>query len=53
MKPHRTALALALVSTFIASAARAGRDESLIQQTRKNQLAHDARIKKPEQQRKK
>jgi hypothetical protein len=41
---------LLIALTLLASAsAYAGRDEALIQQTRKNQLAHEAKMKKERQ----
>lgn len=43
MKSYRFAALLALALT--ASFAHAARDETLIQQTRKNQAAHDAQAK--------
>lgn len=43
-------LPLLIALTLLASAsAYAGRDEALIQVTRKNQLAHDAKMKKERQ----
>ncbi|MDN4053057.1 hypothetical protein QPK32_08205 [Massilia sp. YIM B02763] len=48
MKTHQTAL-IALALATLSSAAFAGRDEVLIQQTRKNQLAYEARIKQERQ----
>jgi hypothetical protein len=50
MKLHHAPLVIAL--SLIACAAHAGRDESLIQQTRKNQLAYDAMVRKQEQEQK-
>lgn len=48
MKLKQRTLLIAL--TLLASAsAYAGRDEALIQQTRKNQLAHEAKMKKERQ----
>lgn len=47
MKSHHLAALLAL--SLAASFAHAGRDETLIQQTRKNQLAHDACVEKAHQ----
>jgi hypothetical protein len=48
MKSKRLSVVFAL--SFLAmSSAYAGRDEALIQQTRKNQLAHDAKMKKEQQ----
>jgi hypothetical protein len=45
-------LPLLLASALLVSTcAHAGRDESLIQLTRKNQLAYDARMKKEKQER--
>jgi hypothetical protein len=50
MKPYRFAAALlALPLCLAASLAHAGRDEMLIGQTRKNQLAHDACVRKARQ----
>lgn len=43
MKPYFSAVLLSL--SLIAVTAHAARDEALIQQTRKNQLAHDAAVK--------
>jgi hypothetical protein len=43
MKTQYQAALLALTLSAVSLSAFAGRDESLIQQTRKNQLAHDAR----------
>lgn len=48
MKPYQTAL-IVLSLASLSSAAFAGRDEVLIQQTRKNQLAYEARIKQERQ----
>lgn len=48
MKTHQTAL-IALALATLSSSAFAGRDEVLIQQTRKNQLAYEARIKQERQ----
>jgi hypothetical protein len=47
MKTYRFAALLALSLT--ASFAHAGRDETLIQQTRKNQLEHDAQAQQSSQ----
>jgi hypothetical protein len=50
MKPYRCAAALLALSLCLAAAlAHAGRDEILIGQTRKNQLAHDACVRKARQ----
>lgn len=43
MKLHFSAVFLSL--SLLAATAHAARDEALIQQTRKNQLAHDAAVK--------
>jgi hypothetical protein len=48
MKPYQTAL-IALGLAALSSSAFAGRDEVLIQQTRKNQLAYEARVKQERQ----
>jgi hypothetical protein len=47
MKSYR--FAALLVLSLSASIAHAGRDQILIQQTRMNQLAHDARVEKARQ----
>ena len=52
MKPYQTAL-IALALASLSSTAFAGRDEVLIQQTRKNQLAYEARIKQERQEQQK
>ena len=52
MKPYQTAL-IALVLASLSATAFAGRDEVLIQQTRKNQLAYEARIKQERQEQQK
>jgi hypothetical protein len=48
MKSKQLPLLLALTFLFNV-AAHAGRDEALIAQTRKNQLAHDAKVEKEKQ----
>jgi hypothetical protein len=51
MKSHHLAALLAAAATLSLAApfAHAGRDETLIQQTRKNQLAHDACVEQSRQ----
>jgi len=51
MKSYRFAALLAAAATLSLAVpfAHAGRDETLIQQTRKNQLAHDACVDKERQ----
>jgi len=51
MKSHNLAALLAAAATLSLAApfAHAGRDDTLIQQTRKNQLAHDACVDKARQ----
>jgi hypothetical protein len=48
MKSKQLPLLLAL-TFLVTTSAYAGRDEALIQITRKNQLAHDAKVKKEKQ----
>jgi ADP-ribosylglycohydrolase len=52
MNAKRLPLFLAL-AFLVTSFAHAGRDESLIQLTRKNQLAYDAKMKKEKQEKEK
>jgi hypothetical protein len=49
MKSQYQAALIALTLSAVSASAFAGRDEVLIQQTRKNQLAYEARLKQERQ----